>query len=145
MQPREGEGPSTYLSTTRDGPGHGQGRHEPDGTEAHTSVTTAEPGFKGSELAVTINGLFQEELLYLHSGVHFPRVTPKYTSKALGRNVLINNLPINHERGVTAIAGVHPISSYCKLLLLKDDSSSSSIKSLGRSTLAWRHPGLCQT
>jgi len=48
-------------------------------------------------------------------------------------------------RGVSsAVAGVHPISSYCKLLLVKDDRSSDLVKSLARSTLSLKLTWLCQ-
>lgn len=44
----------------------------------------------------------------------------------------------------SAMAGVHPISSYCKFLLVKDDIPSDLIKIFGGSMLSLRCTWLCQ-
>lgn len=78
-----------------------------------------------SELGAALSCLFQEQLLYLHLRIFFPRVIHKSISKALGRHVLINILPVIYERGAASVSCSAP------LLQLPQTSPSRRRRTLG--------------
>lgn len=69
--------------------------------------------------------LFQKQLLYLYLRIFFPRVIHKSISKALGRHVLINILPVIYERGAASVSCSAP------LLQLPQTSPSQRRQTLG--------------